>query len=130
MSRATTAVAVLFTALSVATLGCASPDAASPESTAAETAGTSKDSPDHAGWWCDEHGLPEAVCDQCSKKYREAEKAKGNWCEHDRVKSSCFQCNPGLKEKYAAEYKAKFGKEPPATEDDEKKDDGKGKDKK
>ena len=75
---------------------------------------------DHSGWWCDEHGLPEHVCDLCSKKFREAEKAKGNWCEHNRVKSSCFKCNPGLREKYAAEYKAKFGKEPPPTEDDEK----------
>lgn len=88
------------------------------------------DKGDHAGWWCDDHALPEAVCDLCSKKYREAEKAKGNWCEHNRVKSSCFKCNPGLKEKYAAEYKAKFGKEPPAAEDDEKKDEGKPKDKK
>ena len=85
---------------------------------------------DHSGWWCDEHGLPEEVCDLCSKKYRAAEKAKGNWCEHERVKSSCFKCNPGLREKYAAEYKAKFGKEPPAVEEDEKKDDGKAKDKK
>ena len=76
---------------------------------------------DHAGWWCDEHALPEAVCDQCSKKYREAEKAKGNWCEHKRVKTSCFKCNPGLKDKYAAEYRAKLGKEPPAAEDDGKK---------
>jgi hypothetical protein len=89
-----------------------------------------EDKGDHTGWWCDEHGLPESVCDQCSKKYREAEKAKGNWCEHNRVKTSCFTCNPGLREKYAAEYKAKFGKEPPPIEDDEKKDDGKAKDKK
>lgn len=74
-----------------------------------------------SGWWCDEHGLPEDVCDLCHKKYRESEKAKGNWCEHDRVKTSCFKCNPGLKEKYAAEYKAKFGKEPPPAEDEEKK---------
>jgi hypothetical protein len=75
----------------------------------------------HDGWWCDEHGLPESVCDQCSKKYRAAEKAKGNWCEHERVKTSCFKCNPGLKEKYAADYKAKFGKAPPPTEDEETK---------
>ena len=78
---------------------------------------------DHSGWWCSEHGLPEHVCDLCSRKYREAEKAKGNWCEHNRVKTSCFKCNPGLKEKYAAEYKAKFKKDPPPTgEDEEKKD--------
>lgn len=89
-----------------------------------------EDGGDHSGWWCDEHALPEAVCDLCSKKYREAEKAKGNWCEHNRVKSSCFKCNPGLKEKYAAEYKAKFGKEPAAAEADEKKDEGKTQDKK
>lgn len=88
------------------------------------------DGGEHAGWWCDEHGLPENVCDLCSKKFRAAEKAKGNWCEHERVKSSCFKCNPGLREKYAIEYKAKFGKAPPPTEDDEKKDDGKSKDKK
>lgn len=86
-----------------------------------------EDTGDHSGWWCPEHGLPEEVCDLCSKKFREAEKAKGNWCEHNRVKSSCFKCNPGLREKYAAEYKAKFGKEPPPTEDDEKKDEGKDK---
>jgi hypothetical protein len=49
---------------------------------------------DHSGYWCDEHGLPEAVCDLCSKKYRESEKAKGNWCEHKRVKTSCFKCDP------------------------------------
>lgn len=75
---------------------------------------------DHSGWWCDEHALPEEVCDLCSRKYRAAEKAKGNWCEHDRVKTSCFKCTPGLREKYAAEYKAKFGKEPPPAEADEK----------
>ena len=77
---------------------------------------------DHSGYWCDEHGIPEAVCDLCSKKYREAEKAKGNWCEHSRVKSSCFKCNPGLKEKFAAEYKAKTGKDAPPVGDDETKD--------
>jgi hypothetical protein len=80
------------------------------------------DGGDHSGWWCDEHGLPEEVCDLCSKKFREAEKAKGNWCEHNRVKSSCFKCNPGLREKYAAEHVAKLGKAPPPTEDDEKMD--------
>jgi hypothetical protein len=28
---------------------------------------------DHSGWWCPEHGLPEHVCDLCSRKFREAE---------------------------------------------------------
>ena len=73
---------------------------------------------DHDGWWCPEHELPEHVCDLCSRKYRESEKAKGNWCEHNRVKTSCFKCNPGLKEKYASEYKVKFGKEPPPVEEE------------
>ena len=76
---------------------------------------------DHSGYWCKEHGMPEAVCDLCDDDYKEAEKAKGNWCEHKRVKSSCFKCNPGLKEKLAADYKAKTGKVAPPTEDDEKK---------
>lgn len=89
-----------------------------------------KEPGEHGAYWCPEHALPEAVCDLCDKKFRAAEKAKGNWCEHNRVKSSCFKCNPGLKEKYAAEYKAKVGKEPPAADDDETKDDGKAKDKK
>ena len=80
---------------------------------------------DHSGEWCDEHGMPEAICDLCQKKYRESEKAKGNWCEHNRVKSSCFKCNPGLKEKLAAEYKAKTGKAPPPTEDEAQKEEPK-----
>lgn len=87
--------------------------------------GKNEDAGDHSGWWCPEHGLPEHVCDLCSRKYREAEKAKGNWCEHNRVKTSCFKCNPGLKERYAAEYKAKFKKDPPATDEDEEKKDKK-----
>ena len=80
---------------------------------------------DHSGWWCDEHGLPEEVCDLCSRKYREAEKKKGNWCEHDRVKTSCFKCNPDLKEKLAKEYEARFGKRPPEPEAEKAPDKGK-----
>ena len=129
----------LFAALAVLAAGCGqqdnkvgeTKDAGKDRSVAKNDGGKKADDKgDHSGWWCDEHALPEDVCDLCSKKYRAAEKAKGNWCEHDRVKSSCFKCNPGLREKYAAEYKAKFGKEPPAAEDDEKKDDGKAADKK
>ena len=115
----------------IVAVGCDQKSASTPPAKGgAETDGgtkVAKKEDDHSGWWCDEHGLPESVCDLCSKKYREAEKAKGNWCEHNRVKTSCFKCNPGLQAKYAAEYKAKFGKEPPATEDEEKKDDGKAK---
>lgn len=137
----------LFAAIAVLASGCGK------DQPVGETKGSEKDRPvakndgykghdpkdppkadpkdDHSGWWCNEHALPEDVCDLCHKKYRESEKAKGNWCEHNRVKTSCFKCNPGLKEKYAAEYKAKFSKDPPPTEEEEekKKEEGK-KDKK
>jgi hypothetical protein len=83
----------------------------------------------HAGWWCKEHGIPEAECSMCSEKVAKEFKAKGDWCDkHDRAQSQCFKCDPKLKEKYAAMYRAKFGKEPPPIEDDEeeKKDNKKG----
>src|SRR5215475_12500898 len=67
----------------------------------------------HGGWWCDEHGVPEEVCGQCSAKVAKELKAKGDWCaKHDRPDSQCFVCHPELKEKFAAQYRAKYGKEP------------------
>jgi hypothetical protein len=76
---------------------------------------------DHSGWWCDEHGVPEEVCGQCNAKVAAELKKKGDWCqEHDRPASQCFLCHPELKEKFAAQYRARYGKEPPPTEDDEK----------
>jgi len=40
---------------------------------------------------------------------------KGDWCKaHDRPESQCFICHPELKEKFAAPYRAKYSKEPPA----------------
>jgi len=79
---------------------------------------------DHSGWWCAEHGIPEAECIMCNPKLERACKEKGDWCDkHDRAKSQCFICDPTLKEKYAAKYRAKYGKEPPPTE--EEKDDKK-----
>lgn len=75
----------------------------------------------HDAWWCDEHGIPEAECSMCSSKVAAECKKKGDWCDkHDRAKSQCFLCDPKLKEKYAAQYRAKYGKEPPPTEDDDK----------
>jgi hypothetical protein len=45
-------------------------------------------------------------------------KKKGDWCDkHDYCKSQCFGCDPKLKERYAAKYKAKYGKEPPEPHD-------------
>jgi hypothetical protein len=74
----------------------------------------------HSGWWCDEHGVPEDECSLCSKKVAREAKEKGNWCgQHDCAKSHCFLCDPKLKEKFAARYRAKYGKEPPPTEFDD-----------
>jgi len=81
---------------------------------------------DHSGWWCDEHGVPEDVCGQCNAKLAAEFKKKGDWCkEHDRPDSQCFICHPELKEKFAAKYRAKYGKEPPPTEDETPKKDDK-----
>jgi hypothetical protein len=69
------------------------------------------------GWWCDEHGVKEAECSMCNAKVAKECQDKGDWCkEHNRAKSQCFICNPDLKEKYAADYRAKYGKEPPEPE--------------
>jgi cobalt-zinc-cadmium efflux system membrane fusion protein len=69
---------------------------------------------DHNSWWCDEHGVPEGVCGQCNAKVAAELKKKGDWCkEHDRPNSQCFICHPELKERFAAQYRAKYGKEPP-----------------
>jgi hypothetical protein len=74
---------------------------------------------EHEGWWCAEHGVPEEECSQCSAKVAAELKRRGDWCvEHDCAKSQCFKCEPKLKEKYAALYRAKEGKEPPALEED------------
>jgi cobalt-zinc-cadmium efflux system membrane fusion protein len=74
---------------------------------------------DHGGWWCDEHGVPEEVCGQCNAKVAAEFKKKGDWCnEHDRPDSQCFVCHPELKEKFAAQYRAKYDKEPPPVEDE------------
>ena len=74
---------------------------------------------DHSGWWCPEHGIPESECSICDASVAAEFQKKGDWCkEHDRALSQCFICTPKAKEKYAALYKAKFGTEPPAIEDE------------
>src|SRR6516165_238371 len=66
---------------------------------------------DHSGWWCEEHGVPEAECSMCSAKVAAEFKNKGDWCElHDRAKSQCFICDPTLEARFAARYEAKYGK--------------------
>ena len=69
--------------------------------------------------WCAEHGLPESTCSLCNAKAAADFKKKGDWCDkHDRALSQCFLCNPKLKDKFAAEYRAQYGEDPPPTEDD------------
>lgn len=69
---------------------------------------------DHSGWWCNEHGVPEDVCALCNSKVAADFQKKGDWCEeHDRPDSQCFIHHPELKEKFAAQYVAKYGKQPP-----------------
>ena len=73
---------------------------------------------DHGGWWCTEHGVPEHVCGLCDAKLAAQLKAKGDWCkEHDRPDSQCFTCHPELEAVFAAEYTAKYGKQPPARDE-------------
>lgn len=73
---------------------------------------------DHSGWWCGEHGVPEAECSMCNAKVAAEFKKKADWCDkHERAKSQCFICDPKLREKYAAQYRAKEGKEPPVPEE-------------
>lgn len=79
--------------------------------------GKEKGGHSHSGWWCDEHGVPEAECAQCDAKVAANFKKKGDWCkEHDRPDSQCFICHPEKLEEYAAKYEAKLGKKPPKPE--------------
>lgn len=71
----------------------------------------------HGEWWCNEHGVPEAVCAQCDVKLVADFKAKGDWCaEHARPDSQCFICHPDKQAEFAAQYEAKYGKQPPKPE--------------
>jgi hypothetical protein len=82
------------------------------------TKGAEKKVHDHSEWWCAEHGIPEHLCSMCSEKAAAECKKKGDWCKkHDRAQSQCFKCNPKLKERFAAMYRARYGKEPPPIEE-------------
>jgi hypothetical protein len=72
--------------------------------------------------WCVEHGMPESICVQCNDKLAKGYKDKGDWCkEHEVPQSQCFQCNLKLKDKFAKEYKEKYGEDPPPMDDDKEK---------
>jgi hypothetical protein len=106
----------------MALTGCGqeTPKAGQPKTTPTDKgAVAAKKAADHSHWWCAEHGIPEEECSMCSAKVAKTCKANGDWCEkHDRAKSQCFVCDPSLKEKFAAKYRAKYGKEPPLIEDE------------
>jgi hypothetical protein len=110
----------------LAAVGCNQSEKKSgPDGMAAKTRAEDKNGAEskHSGWWCDEHGIPEAMCGQCDAKLAADFKKKGDWCkEHDRPSSQCFICRPELKERFAAMYRAKYGKEPPPMEDESKKE--------
>jgi hypothetical protein len=73
----------------------------------------------HAGWWCDEHGVPEEICALCNAKVAADFKAKEDWCkEHDRPESQCFICHPEREAEFAALYEAKYGEQPPEPHGD------------
>src|SRR5947208_10226249 len=72
----------------------------------------------HDAWWCNEHGVPEEVCARCNTKLVADFKAKGDWCKnHDRPDSQCFICHPEKEADFAAQYEAKYGKQPPKPDD-------------
>src|SRR5262245_12561524 len=103
----------LFLAAGIMVVGCedkpSTPDNKGGSKTSVADAKTPPSK--HAGWWCTEHGIPEEECLMCLHSEDDLKK-KGDWCDkHDYCKSQCFACDPKLKERYAAKYKAKFGKE-------------------
>jgi hypothetical protein len=75
----------------------------------------------HEGWWCEEHGVPEHLCSQCSEEVAAKYKKEGKWCKlHDRAEEQCFICDPERYKKYEAMYEAKYnGKKPPRPPESE-----------
>lgn len=113
---------LLVPVLMVALTGCGQEPAKTEQAKATTPDKAAKKADDHSHWWCGEHGIPEEECSMCSAKYAKQCKANGDWCEkHDRAKSNCFICDPSLKEKFAAKYRAKYGKEPPPIEEEDAK---------
>lgn len=69
---------------------------------------------DNSAWWCSEHGVPEEICGLCDAKVAADLQKKGDWCrEHDRPDSQCFVCHPERQAHFAAQYEARYGKQPP-----------------
>jgi cobalt-zinc-cadmium efflux system membrane fusion protein len=108
---------VTFTLALLFAAGCSSstpPDATKNDKPTQTAGAEKKHAHTHDDWWCDEHGVPEEVCGLCNSKLAAEFQKKGDWCkEHDRPDSQCFLCHPELEAKFAAQYEAKYGKQPP-----------------
>ena len=117
----------LLVALAFSLSGCQPPEDKGTKPANGDSTAVTKAKPKHDKWWCAEHGIPEAECSMCDPVVEKECKATGDWCDkHDRAKSQCFKCDPSLKEKFAARYRAKYGKEPPPiTEEEDAKEDAK-----
>lgn len=73
----------------------------------------------HNDYWCVEHGVPEEICARCNTKLVAEFQQKGDWCEeHKRPDSQCFIHHPELRDKFIAQYEAKFGEKPPKSEEE------------
>lgn len=104
-------VMLLLAVGSLGLAGCSQSEPASPAEATSNHAGTGHS---HDGWWCDEHGVPEEVCTLCDANLVAGFKAKGDWCkQHERPDSQCFVCHPERESEFAAQYEAKYGKQPP-----------------
>lgn len=104
--------------LAALSLGCGKTEADHAEQGAEPAAAaTVQNGHSHDGWWCTEHGVPEEVCGLCNTKLAADFQKNGDWCaDHDRPDSQCFQCHPELEAKFAAQYEAMYGKQPPKPE--------------
>jgi hypothetical protein len=108
---------VVAAPLLVFACGCGQSNQSSKPGAAAEPTKVAAEAHTHDGWWCDEHGVPEEACGLCDSKLAAEFQKKGDWCkEHDRPGTQCFVCHPELAEKFAAQYVAKYGKQPPKVQ--------------
>jgi cobalt-zinc-cadmium efflux system membrane fusion protein len=113
MFKLTSTVSLVASILLLAGCGQSAPVPPAAEATPAAADGGHA----HSGWWCNEHGVPEEVCGLCNSKLAGELQRKGDWCrEHDRPDSQCFACHPELQAQFAAQYEAKYGKQPPQPE--------------
>src|SRR5262245_49910477 len=98
-------VALLTLNLALATVvwlsGCSKPTTQTDGTPVAATDSHDHTQDAHGGWWCSEHGIPEAECSMCNAKVAADFQRAGDWCQqHDRADSQCFICHPEAKEKF------------------------------